>query len=194
MELGCGGTVSRLLEENAEIYSLAMSKCQISVPSNYSENILEIEYANSCRSLGIDGNKTFILDYPVREFPEHRQSILQKFVDIRKTISPDIVFVPCSNDIHQDHNTVHMEATRAFKNTNLIGYELPWNNFKMINNFYVKLSEKNIQDKINALSHYRSQGFRNYTSDKFVRSLAIVRGIQGGAEFCESFELIKTII
>ena len=37
--------------------------------------------------------------------------------------------MPSLGDIHQDHETIAREGSRAFKRTTLLGYEIPWNCF-----------------------------------------------------------------
>ena len=39
-ELGCGGTIAKLIEEGSEVYYAAFSVCETSVPEGYTINIL----------------------------------------------------------------------------------------------------------------------------------------------------------
>ena len=59
---------------------------------------------------------------------------------------------------------------------------------------FIKLKEKNISDKVNALKAYESQGFRDYLSEEFIFSLAKTRGIQIGTKYAEAFEVIRLVI
>jgi N-acetylglucosamine malate deacetylase 1 len=134
-----------------------------------------------------------IFEYEVRYFSDHRQAILEDLVKLNKMVKPDIVFVPASSDIHQDHQTIHNEAKRAFKQCGMLGYELPWNNIVITTNYFVALQEKYIDAKVKAVMAFKSQSNRNYCSDKFIKSLAITRGTQIGADYAEAFEMIKWI-
>ena len=104
-----------------------------------------------------------------------------------------MVFLPAASDVHQDHHVVHQEGLRAFKNTTLAGYELPWNNYSFSTNFFIKLSEEDVAKKIDALKHYKSQSHRPYMKEEFVRSLATIRGVQCGNKFAEAFEIYRLI-
>ena len=53
--------------------------------------------------------------------------------------------------------------------------------------------KKQLDAKWQAISEYKSQGFRNYKSQSFIEGLARVRGTQVGCEFAEAFELIRWI-
>jgi LmbE family N-acetylglucosaminyl deacetylase len=80
---------------------------------------------------------------------------------------------------------------RAFRNANLLGYELPWNNYRFQPNYFEKISDDNLQAKINALSQYKSQANRKYMNENFIRSLATVRGLQANTPFAEAFEAYR---
>ncbi len=101
--------------------------------------------------------------------------------------------MPSSSDVHQDHNAIYNEGIRAFKYNNLLGYEMPWNNFGFTSFMYVQLDEKHIEIKIAALDFYLTQKHRSYSNVDFVISLAKLRGIQVQASYAESFELIRYI-
>ena len=95
---------------------------------------------------------------------------------------------------HQDHTTIANEGLRAFKKTSILGYELPWNNLTFTTQSFISLSEENLAAKLKALDCYNSQKGRDYTSDEYIRSLAITRGIQIGIKYAETFEVIRWII
>ena len=56
-------------------------------------------------------------------------------IQLRNDIQPDLVVIPCSQDVHQDHQTIHNEAVRAFRHISIIGYELIWNNLSFHTDF-----------------------------------------------------------
>lgn len=86
------------------------------------------------------------------------------------------------------------EGLRAFKNTTILGYELIWNNLTFNTQCFVKLEKRHIENKVNALKEYSSQGFRDYLSEEFIISLAKARGVQIGVEYAEAFEVIRLFI
>lgn len=193
-EFGCGGTITKLIEEGKEVYYAAFSVCELSVPDNLPKNILEIELRNATKVLGIKQENVHIFKYSVRTFPTHRQEILEDLIKLRDDIKPDLVLTTCLNDIHQDHHTVAEEAVRAFKNTTLLGYEMPWNNLTINTQSFFILEERHIKNKSHALKCYESQKLRSYANDDFVRSLAITRGTQIGEKYAEVFEVIRLVI
>lgn len=192
-ELGCGGTIARLLEEKKEVFYIAFSTCRESVPEGLPDNILEKELLQATKTLGIRQENVIILDFPVREFWGHRQKILDEMIRIGKEIKPSIILAPSQHDIHQDHHVIAEEAMRAFKKKTLFAYEVPWNNFTFNNQIYVKLEEKHLEKKIEAISCYESQRGREYVSRDFIYGQAKVHGVQIGQKYAEIFEAVRYI-
>ena len=115
-------------------------------------------------------------------------------VDLKEDIRPDLIFMPSSNDIHQDHYTMFREGLRAFKQVSILAYELPWNNLSFNTTAFIYLEERHIIKKTEALKEYGSQKHRHYANEDFIRSLARTRGVQIGVRFAEAFEVIRWII
>jgi len=193
-ELGCGGTIAKFIEEKAQVYYAAFSVCEDSVQIEMPKNTLEMELRQAIAVLGISPSHLIIHRYPVRHLPQNRQNVLQNLIDIRESINPDLVFLPSVSDIHQDHHTIYQEGLRAFRYTNMLGYELPWNNLSFNTISFAYLEERHILKKIEALKKYISQKDRAYMNEEFVRSLARARGVQIGVHYAEAFEVIRLII
>ena len=193
-EFGCAGTVLRLVEAGAEVRYLALSTCEASVPPGFPPNVLGAECRACTAALGIPPAHVELGPFPVRYFPRDRQAILERLVEVARTYAPDLVLLPASSDTHQDHAVVHQEGFRAFKHATLLGYELPQNLVTFQSSAFVALDERVLARKLAALAHYRSQGFRPYATEAFIRGLATVRGVQCRAPYAEAFELIRLII
>jgi LmbE family N-acetylglucosaminyl deacetylase len=193
-ELGCGGTIAKLCEAEAEVYYVAFSAAQKSVPPEFPSNILRQEVLKATDVLGLPENHLVIYNYEVRDFPLYRQEILEDLVVLHREIKPDLVLLPSLHDIHQDHITIAQEGLRAFKTTTILGYELPWNNLTFSTTSFVFLHEQHVERKVRALKCYVSQRARPYANSDFIRSLARARGIQIGAEYAEAFEVIRWVL
>jgi LmbE family N-acetylglucosaminyl deacetylase len=192
-ELGCGGTISRLIEDGNIVYCAAFSACKHSVIEGFPEDVLETEVKQASSALGIAPDHLFLFEYAVRTFNYHRQEILDDILNLRNKIKPDVVFVPSVNDIHQDHYTIAQEAVRAFKFSTLLCYELPWNNFEFKTTLFYSLEQKHVEAKMRALACYKSQAHRPYMQPDFIQSLAKVRGVQVGLPLAEVFEVVRMI-
>ncbi len=192
-ELGCGGTISRLLEEGNNVYYLAFSICEESVPEGFPKNALETEVKKATKHLGIKESNLILKNYPVRKFQSFRQEILEDLVNIRSEIYPKTIFMPSSRSLHQDHQTIYEEGMRAFKHFSCFGYDLPWDTINFSTTSFYKLDEKHIDKKCEALTFYETQNFRTYCDADFIRGLARVRGAQIAVKYAEAFELLRSI-
>jgi LmbE family N-acetylglucosaminyl deacetylase len=190
-ELGCGGAIARLAEEGKDIHYAAFSTCAKSLPAGLAPDTLVHECRKATSLLGIPEKNVTLFDFEVRLFSAVRQEILEELVTLNKKIKPGLVLIPSAPDIHQDHQVIHKEAIRAFKNTSLIGYELPWNQTSFSCDFFVRLTKKQLTKKTQALKAYQSQSHRNYMASNFIESLATVRGVQANCEYAEAFEVYK---
>ncbi|MBT3362552.1 MAG: PIG-L family deacetylase [Chloroflexi bacterium] len=193
-EFGCGGSISRWLNEKKEIYYIAFSSAEKSVPQGMPKDILKVEVKKATEKLGIPASNLQLLDYPVREFPAYRQQILEDMIKLGNDLNPDIVLLPSSNDTHQDHQIISQEGFRAFKKTSIVGYEMPYNNLSFSTNMFTVLQEEHVAQKIKALKCYQSQANRAYATAEFIRSLANIRGMQIGVKYAEAFEVIRWVI
>jgi N-acetylglucosamine malate deacetylase 1 len=193
-EFGCGGAIAKMIEEGSEIHLAAFSACEQSVLKKFPPDVLVGELKNATAALGIKPEHLYLYDYQVRIFNERRQDILQTLIHLRETIKPDLVFMPCLDDIHQDHYTIAQEGLRAFKFTSILSYEMPWNNITMNTRSFVHLEEKHITKKVKALKEYKSQEHRPYANEEFIRALARTRGVQINTHYAETFDVVRWII
>lgn len=193
-ELGCGGSIAKFCNEEKEVYYAAFSPCIQSLPKGLPADTLINECKKATTELGIPVANILFFDFDVRKFSEKRQAILEEMVKLKLSIQPDLVLLPSSTDIHQDHKVIYEEGVRAFKHSSILGYELPWNQTSFSTDTFVRLTKNELDKKVNALSEYKSQAQRNYMQADFISSLAKVRGVQAGSEWAEAFETIKLII
>lgn len=191
-ELGCGGTLARLISSGADVRVMTFSTCEERVSEQWPRDILETECRNASDVMGIEASNVEIFKYPVDHFPEHRQSILETLVRERNRLKPDIVFCPGSMDVHQDHRVVYEEAVRAFKMCTILGYQGVWNCVDLIQkDVVVRLKNEYLDKKMAALAEYKSQAHRPYFKTDFLWSWARVNGVMVGVEFAEVFECIR---
>lgn len=193
-ELGAGATIARLVDQGARVTYVAFSIAEQSVPEGLPRDILKTEVRQATASLGIAPENLIVLGHEVRKLNFARQDILEGLIALRRANAFDLVLMPSLKDIHQDHQTVALEGLRAFKGTTILGYELVWNNLSFDTTVFVKVSAEQLCRKVEALRHYQSQRGKDYTSEEFIFALARTRGVQIGAEYAESFEVVRWVM
>lgn len=193
-EFGCGGAIAKMAAEGDRVICAAFSAAEQSVLPHLPRDILRTEVREATRVLGVRDEDCLVFDFEVRRFPEFRQEILDKMIELGNKYKPDMVFLPSINDTHQDHNTIAHEGFRAFKRTTMLGYEVPWNNLDFRTSCFIQLSKDYLDRKIAALEKYESQKGRVYANAEFIQSLARVRGVQTGSEYAEAFEVVRWVM
>lgn len=190
-EFGCSGAMARFLDEGMEVHYRAFSPCEESVPAGFPKDVLRKESRAATTRLGIPEGNWWLYSFRVRHFPDKRQEILEELVRLRDRLKPDLLLVPATSDIHQDHEVICQEGMRAFKHVTILGYELPMNTITFKHVCFIRLEEQHLERKIESLACYESQRFRTYAQPEFIRGLARVRGVQAGVEYAEAFEVIR---
>lgn len=192
-ELGCGGTVSRLVGEGLDIHYVAFCVCDESLPDGFPPGTLKLELMAATARLGIVPGNVTLLDFEVRRVAQRRQDVLDFLVRMNRDLNPQMIFCPTADDLHQDHAAVAAEAMRAFKTKTVVGYEMPWNNLHFNANYMVRLGAQDIGNKVAALSCYKSQMHRPYINSRYVEAHAHSRGVTVGCEYAEAFTLYRAV-
>jgi LmbE family N-acetylglucosaminyl deacetylase len=182
-EFGCGGSIARFIEEGHQVHVVAFTYCAL--------DILKEEFFRSCSKMGVEGK---LLGFEARNFARDRQGILDTMIRERDRIAPDLVLLHNTEDIHQDHGVIAQEGIRAFKGTTVLGYELPWNSLSFRSTAFIKLQERHVTKKVDAVGCYASQSHRNYSDPEAVRAQCLMRGTAIGTRFAECFEAIRYVI
>ncbi|MBA2741276.1 MAG: PIG-L family deacetylase [Actinobacteria bacterium] len=193
-ELGCGGTMARLVEGGCEVRYVAFSIATRSLPPGFEPDTLAREVREATAELGIPEESLTVHDFDVRTFPERRQDLLELLVALWDEWQPDVVFQPSHHDVHQDHQTIAQEGLRAFKRTTILGYEVPWNNFDFSYGAYISLEKHHVERKVAALARYASQQHRRYANPEYVWNLARVHGVNVNREYAECFQVYRIVV
>lgn len=192
-ELGCGGTIARFCEQGAEVHVAAFSTAEESLPEGMPKDTLRTEFKEAMPKLGVKTENVHVYSYPVRKLNFHRQEVLEELVRLRSALAPELIFLPSQHDLHQDHQVLHAEGLRAFKDLSVLGYELPWNHITFSAQAFFILEARHIDKKWNALLEYRSQFLKQrfYFTREFIEGQARVRGTMVKSEFAEAFEVYR---
>ena len=81
-ELGCGGTMCRLLEQGVDVYYAAFSTCRRSLPEGCPPDTLEKEVRAAMLRFGMRSDRLILFDFDVRRFDRVRQEILEELVGV----------------------------------------------------------------------------------------------------------------
>lgn len=197
IELAAGGALHKMAEQGAEIFYVALSDCQEELKqNNCSIDTLQNECLRALKHIGIPKKNCFIHHLTAKFFYKDSRKIFEILETLRERVHPDLIVIPSTQDTHEDHYVVARQAQIAFRReTSIIAYEQPWNNFSYSPDLFIALSKNDLEIKIKALREYASQYIfkKTYFDTDFIKSLAVVRGKQINTHFAEAFQVIKLI-
>lgn len=188
IELGCGALIADIVGQT-NILCFTFSDNQ----KNPELVNLVDEHYNSMSILGLTEDQVVLDEFPTRRFPDFRQEILEKMIQLNKKYHPEIVFVHTTQDIHQDHVTVTQEAMRAFRGTTVLGFDVLRSSYDFFPHFLVEVSENGLQKKIDSLLEYKTYANRYYFSPEVILSTAIRHGALAERPFAEGFDIIRIV-
>jgi len=191
IEIGCGGTICRLIEE------LSVPKfCWIVFSGNKTRSIEAQKSANTFLDK-VNDKSILIKDFRESYFPFVGDRIKDFFEEIKKEVSPDIVFTHYRGDAHQDHRIISELTWNTFRNHFILEYEiLKYDGDLSTPNWYALLDEKQVRKKIeNILSIFKSQSGKNWFSEETFRSILRIRGVesQSTSNYAEAFYCRKIV-
>ena len=107
IELGCGGTIARLIKEGAKVTAVIISNSEIKGENNKiirSKKIAKKEGLNGLKILGI--KKVFNFDIDIFDFNKKRKIISKKLNQIVEKDKYDTLFTHWCYDPHTDHREI----------------------------------------------------------------------------------------
>jgi LmbE family N-acetylglucosaminyl deacetylase len=191
IEIGCGGTILRLIKENRRLnfYWVVFS----SNPSRKREALAaaRLFLGPAVRS------RIVIRSFRDSFFPYEGKAIKEFLESIRKRFQPDLIFSHFRHDLHQDHRVVSELTWNAFRNHLILEYEIPKYDGDLGSpNFFVDLDEAVCERKIrNIMASFRSQSGKQWFTDDTFRALLRIRGVESNAEgkYAEGFYCRKAV-
>lgn len=188
IEIGCGALISHIVGQT-EIICVTLSDNQ---KNPLLKNIVN-EHHESMRVLGVPQDHVVLGQFETRRFPHARQEILEYLIKLNRDFQPDIVFVHSPNDLHQDHLTVTEEALRAFRGTTLLGFDVIRSSHGFFPHFLVEVDEKDVENKIKALSQYHTYDDKYYFAPDLTRATLVRNGALAERKYAEGFEILRII-
>ena len=191
IEIGCGGTVLRLIEDYPDL------EFKWVVLTGNHDRLAEAHHSakaflgTATASLELPGFPDGFLPYNGRE--------VKLFFETLKPFAPDLVLTHCRNDLHQDHRLTCELTWNTFRDHLILEFEIPkYDGDLATPNFYVPLCEDLVRKKINLLSeHFDSQQVKHWYEQETFLGLMRIRGLEchvaGHAEafYCRKVMLAK---
>ena len=191
IEIGCGGTILKLIESypNVVVYWVVFS----------SNSQREQEAFESASSFLRNAKEKNIVIKKFRDgfLPFIGIEVKEFFEDVKQNFVPDIIFTHYRNDLHQDHRLISDLTWNTFRNHLILEYEIPKYDGDLGNpNFFVHLEEVICQDKIkHIIDSFKSQKGKQWFTEETFLSILRIRGIESNApsKYAEAFYCRKLV-
>jgi len=188
IELGCGALIAKIAKL-AEVYCVTLSDNQ---KNPRLSNLLN-EHYESMNILGVDKEHIIIRQFITRKFIHDRQEILEYLYQLNRELSPQIVFVHSSADLHQDHGVATQESLRAFRGTSIFGFDVIRSSHGFFPSLLIEVSEADMEKKVSALSAYKTYSDVYYFDQQLTRAILIRNGALAERPFAEGFDIMKIV-
>jgi LmbE family N-acetylglucosaminyl deacetylase len=191
IEIGCGGTVLRLLDEHPDINVLWV------VLGGNDDREREAK-----ESAGRFLAKAASADVRVRKFRDAYLPFMgdqvKDFVESLKSFNPDLIFTHRREDAHQDHRLLGELTWNAFRNHTIFEYEIPKYDGDLGHpNLFVPLDETVCKRKIDLLMEgFPTQVGRQWFSADTFWAMLRIRGVECNSttRFAEGFHCRKMVL
>ncbi len=192
IEIGCGGTVLRLRESmpEAEIRWLILS-------SNEMRRREAMESAD--RFLG-ERTRDSIRIEAFRDgyLPYSGAQVKDVFEDVKREVSPDLIFTHYRHDLHQDHRLVNELTWNTWRNHMILEYEIPKYDGDLGQpNAFVAISPEQVERKIKTvLEVFGSQTSKDWFDADTLSAILRLRGVESNApeRYAEAFYAPKLVL
>ena len=190
IEIGCGGTILRLIESSPDIefYWLVLS-------SN-PERAKEADRSARAFLRRVRRKTIVVKSFRDGFLPYIGAPVKECFEDLKKTFVPDLIFTHFRHDLHQDHRMVCELTWNTFRNHLILEYEIPKYDADLRSpNFFVPLSDSVCRRKVNWLMRYfGTQRNKQWFSEDLFLGFLRLRGIEAATRHAEAFHCRKMVL
>ena len=192
IEIGCGGTILRLIEEQRS--------CRFywAVFSAIGARRAEAQRAAK-RFVGPERLEHLLLKKFRDGFmPFVGSDVKAAFEEMKKASSPDIIFTHNRRDAHQDHRLLSELTWNTFRNNLILEYEIPKNDGDLGQpNFFVPLEKRIYQKKVRYLMDgFATQRPKHWFTEETFLALMRLRGMEciAPSGYAEAFYCRKLVL
>jgi LmbE family N-acetylglucosaminyl deacetylase len=184
IEIGCGGTILKLVEEHPGI--------EITWVVFSAGGIRTKEATASARDFlrGAPKSRVIVKEFTTSFFPYEGEQI-KSFFETLKPVQPDVVFTHYRDDRHQDHRVLSDLAWNTFRSHVILEYEIPKYDGDMgAPNFFVPITRAHCTRKSKLLlRHFGSQRDKHWFTSELFLATPRIRGMEcdSRTQFAEAF-------
>lgn len=193
IEIGCGGTILQLLSARANLQVVWVV---------FSSGRGREREARAGASLFIKQakrkKKVIVKKFRDGFFPYQGAKIKEFFEELKKEISPDLIFTHYRQDRHQDHRTISDLTWNTWRQHLILEYEIPkYDGDLGTPNFFVPLTKDVCALKIKHICDvFQTQSNKAWLTDDTFQAILRLRGVECAApdKYAEAFYCRKLVL
>jgi LmbE family N-acetylglucosaminyl deacetylase len=186
IEIGCGGTVLKLLQMGGE--RISVDWVVLSAPGRRST---EANRGAETFLRQAKAGRVIIEDFRMSYFPYVGAELKERFDALGEEVSPDLVLTHNGDDAHQDHRVVSELTWNTFREHLILEYEIPKYDGDLGRpNVFVHLDEETSRMKVESLlTVFESQRSKPWFSEDLFMAMLRLRGMESRSPsgFAEAF-------
>ena len=192
IEIGCGGTILRLLNEYPGCVFHWVVFSAIGVRKDEAQCAAE-SFVGSKRL-----ERIVLKEFRDGFMPFAGSEVKDVFEDLKKTVAPDLIFTHRRNDAHQDHRLISELTWNTFRDHFILEYEVPKYDGDLGQpTVFVPLEADIYQKKVrNLMDAFQSQRSKRWFEESTFLSLMRLRGMECNAPtgYAEAFYCHKLVL
>ncbi len=192
IEIGCGGTLLRLLQERRDLEITWVVFC--STP----ERAREAEASAEQFLEGAAQRRIVIRSHRDGFLPMDWAAVKEEFEQLKREVSPDLILTHYREDRHQDHRLVSELTWNTWRNHLIWEFEIPkYDGDFGSPNLFVPLSAATLERKIDlVLKAFPTQAGKAWFTADLFHGVARIRGMECQAEerLAEAFYVRKLVV
>jgi len=191
IEIGCGGTLLRLLEQRPGLEVVWAVLCSSAARAR--------EARGSAAAFLEGASRTRVVIHEFRDgyLPYSGAPVKDAFEELKGACAPDLIFTHLRDDRHQDHRLVSDLTWNTWRNHLILEYEIPkYDGDLGAPNVFSPLPRAVLERKIDlVLQHFASQGGKHWLTRDLLQGLARIRGMECVApeQVAEAFHARKLV-
>ena len=192
IEIGCGGTILRLIQE------YPMLKLNWIIFSAKGVRAAEAQRSAELFLKQVKQKQVIVKEFREGYFPYIGSEIKDYFEQLKHESTPDLIFTHYGQDCHQDHKLVSELTWNTFRDHTIFEYEIPkYDGGLGSPNLFVHLDKALCDMKIeNILECFKTQENRHWFSAETFYSTLRIRGIESRSPsyYAEGFYSRKIVM
>ena len=174
IEIGCGGTILRLIRENPDMQITWV------VFSALGERGLEARKSAEEFLEEVRQKQVFVHEFKDGYFPYRGAEIKDIFEQLKREVSPDLIFTHYRHDLHQDHRQLCELTWNTWRDHFILEYEITkYDGDLGAPNFFMHLDKELCDRKTEALIRFfQTQGNKHWFTAETFNAMLRIRGVE----------------